>query len=503
MNIDLNILDELISSQGLKDLYTEDRILNAGSTGSLFKRSLDKSRAGTSGNEQELKDKKYYRDRTRINDRIINHLFLLDYKNHSFFSDFASKYYEACRLYLAAIILRNRQLVKEYKVVAHRGMALSIKGEFINLALLFSQSLFRFYSIIEPNKKKMIHFGSQISLFKEALDSEMLMNRYYCELSFRAVSSGESLSVDSKKICLQAESLMERHKNEKMSFSFWFDGFQILCFRKILGAEYEEAIEICENAKEFLKNRPFNSPTIEAIFSNDIIYCLECLDKLIDAKKAIEKNIELYKVDSYNWFSQSQVYYRILAKLDYYDLLLKLTSEVIGRKRLSAYKIHHQSWLIKEAYVHFLIRMNKIDEEVQKKYPLRPFRLNRFLNEVPLFSKDKRGMNIPILIVQVLFLIEQGKTDQVIDRLDALNQYSYRYLRNDETYRSNCFIKMLQKIPGAAFHPLRTQKHTEILRRKLSSKKMTITDQSHEVEIIPYEALWEMVIELLGKLKKK
>ncbi len=68
-----------------------------------------------------------------------------------------------------------------------------------------------------------------------------------------------------------------------------------------------------------------------------------------------------------------------------------------------------------------------------------------------------------IKLLQILFLLTDHKYGQIIDRIDALNQYTYRYLRKDETFRSNCFIKMLVLMTKADFHPIRTNTYTEDL----------------------------------------
>ena len=161
-------------------------------------------------------------------------------------------------------------------------------------------------------------------------------------------------------------------------------------------------------------------------------------------------------------------------------------------------KSFKEPWLIKEAYLNFLIKMKKVDPSPFK---LRSFKIGKFLNEVPTYSKDKRGYNIAIIIIQLLFFLLDHKYSKFIDRIDALNQYSYRYLRNDDTLRSNCFIKMMLKLPDTNFHPVAVQRHTKKLYKKLSQTKPDIREHSSHIEIIPYETLWEMVLELLEKQK--
>jgi len=180
----------------------------------------------------------------------------------------------------------------------------------------------------------------------------------------------------------------------------------------------------------------------------------------------------------------------------------KLLSEVISLTGFSKLEDKwRQPWMLKEAFINILIKIGKIPQVDLQEIELRNFRLNRFINDVPLYSKDKKGTNIAILVAQFIYLLAENKTDQIFERLEGLNQYCHRYLRNDHTYRSNCFIKMLLKIPTANFHPVRVRNHTQTYWKKLQNASLTISEQSYEVEIIPYEDLWELVLEILDNRK--
>ncbi|MBK8192314.1 MAG: hypothetical protein IPK76_03665 [Lewinellaceae bacterium] len=121
----------------------------------------------------------------------------------------------------------------------------------------------------------------------------------------------------------------------------------------------------------------------------------------------------------------------------------------------------------------------------------------KFLNETPVFSKDKRGMNIPILVVQLLYDVLDERFDAGIDRVEAVEKYTSRYIRRDEHFRSNCFLKMLIQMPEAAFHKEAAARKAERYLTQLGEMPLEIADQAHEIEIIPYEDLWGMILEML------
>lgn len=122
-----------------------------------------------------------------------------------------------------------------------------------------------------------------------------------------------------------------------------------------------------------------------------------------------------------------------------------------------------------------------------------------FLRSVPLFSKDKRGMNVPVLIIQMLIYISEKNYDAFIDRIDAIKKYSGRYLRMQDAYRSSCFIKMLVTISKNNFHPQAIARQALPLKEKLAKTPLDVSPQAYELEIIPYELLWDLIMKALSK----
>ena len=106
-------------------------------------------------------------------------------------------------------------------------------------------------------------------------------------------------------------------------------------------------------------------------------------------------------------------------------------------------------------------------------------------------------MNIPILVIQILMMIRQHKYSRAKDRIEAVKKYCSRYLRKDDTFRSNCFIKMLMQLPASSFHKAGVARRAEPYRKKLEQVPLNVANQTHEVEILPYEDLWEMVMDSL------
>ena len=120
------------------------------------------------------------------------------------------------------------------------------------------------------------------------------------------------------------------------------------------------------------------------------------------------------------------------------------------------------------------------------------------MNEVPIFSKDKAGTNISILIAQAIILLVEKRYEEFSKRIKALETYRYRHLnKNDMLQRGKIFIKMLELIPRADFHRERVIWRSRDMLKQLDIPPEKVSIRNSDIEVIPYEHLWEYIVDLL------
>jgi hypothetical protein len=151
-------------------------------------------------------------------------------------------------------------------------------------------------------------------------------------------------------------------------------------------------------------------------------------------------------------------------------------------------------WKIYESYSYLLAKMGKIDGLSTNK-----FKLNKFVNETRIFSKDKSGMNVAIIVLKTMYLLVERRYDQILDDVVGIERYCSRYLSNQNSLRSSNFIKMLLQIPLGQFDAILVEKRAKRYFKGLDKNPRLLHDQTYEVEIIPYETLWELALEILRK----
>ena len=155
---------------------------------------------------------------------------------------------------------------------------------------------------------------------------------------------------------------------------------------------------------------------------------------------------------------------------------------------------HMQVWKIFEAYLHLLRSTGRllIPED---DYRLRRFRIARFFNAVPDYARNKKGMNIQILIVQILHFAVQGRFGKITDRTEALERYCSRYLRNNEELRNNCFFRIVMIASQCDFKYSAVKRSTAKIYEKMTGAQAIKDARLAQDELIPYEELYEILLE--------
>jgi hypothetical protein len=254
---------------------------------------------------------------------------------------------------------------------------------------------------------------------------------------------------------------------------------------------YHKVIQLCDEAMDLFSTRIATRRVAVFLFGLHKMVANMQLGNYQMAAKFAKKFGDKLTKGSVNWLVLKAYAVVCFLHTQNYSKSNRLRLEVLKNADIKSAPDHIvELWSVCNAYVEFVHAVR--DDEYRSE-----FKVNKFLNELPVFSKDKRGLNIAILIIQFLFLLHKRKYSDLIDRADALKQYCYRYLRKDDTFRSHCFIRMLLQIPRADFNRIRTERYAEPYVKKLKSVPLRVSEQSIEVEVIPYDDLWEMTLELL------
>jgi hypothetical protein len=288
---------------------------------------------------------------------------------------------------------------------------------------------------------------------------------------------------------------LERYDTYRVHVS----GRVLLVWNALSQFDYEKVIELCDESLSFFMAKPYLARTPIGMMLHYKMLCHTQTKQYEQGRETAVLAEQYYEQGTINWFKfQESVLLLNMHTKNYqeaYGIHLQATAM---REFKSVDPRTLEVWTLYGAFLEYLALIGEVEPEEESKRS-RQFRLNKLLNEVPIFNGEKRRMNIPLLVLQILFLIHRDKYTAAVDRIEAIEKYCSRYLKKDGTYRSNCFIKMLLQIPQSAFHIEAVKRKAEKFYQRLLEQPLEITSQSWEVEIIPYEELWSFVLRSLDR----
>ena len=267
--------------------------------------------------------------------------------------------------------------------------------------------------------------------------------------------------------------------------------------------DYSKIIDICNEAEAYLRNNPIYEQRVRlaelAMVKMNAYVDLRDYD---NGFENAEKCMIYFTPGSNNWLVFLEAYFLLAMHSGNSQKAWDIYNQAVNHPRFAFSSPERQEkWKIFEAFIYYSLR-DAINKAKQSKLAHQAkFRIEKFLNEVPIASKDKRGYNVLILSIQIMFLLNRGDFEGIINRAEALKTYRSRYLKKDEDFRSNCFIKMLLIMEKKSFDYEDTKRLAQKYHEKLKNHQIEYEGTPSMLEVIPFERLWEHVLEDLKRLE--
>ena len=233
---------------------------------------------------------------------------------------------------------------------------------------------------------------------------------------------------------------------------------------------YEEAIQ-------FFKQNQLDYYS-EWKFTKDLakLYLEEKSYKIAASK--INKALLLPPEGGFNWHLSMQQ--KAILGFHTQKLGLVLSTQKKALQQASDANIIKGQWLLIGAWLAIFEKLGKIQTGTS-------FRLYRFQNEVELPPVHRPLL----LIIEGIYLLLQKQKKQFLLWKEKTATIS---IPKTHHVRTKIMLKMLYKIESCDYHPISVQRHTAPLLKKMQAIPIPV-----EVEFVPYEWLWELIMEWLRK----
>lgn len=443
---------------------------------------------------EEKISSKYRNLKHELKKRLLNTIFFIDTNADQ---ERDNVYYQCWKDWAACRILIEKSARKTAVHLAEKIIKKAIQFDFHELITSISILLRMHYALREKNKKRFEYYDGLYEYYKKEAEYKDQAHKYYMKLildyAVESVTANPKIEKDAQKYYLELAPLKSETDNTK--FHYYLYQIQLLGTMGIF--QYQKAKLICGEAIEFLNKQ---DPDFKGGIRNFLLNKLVChiqLKEFEEGKTTALQCEDFISEGDFNWFKTNEYFFMLSFHTGNYQEAYSIFNKITTHPRYKAYKILHETWSLYRIYLHFLFLLDQFTPMKSDK-SFNKIRLGKFLNDVPLFSKDKHGMNIPVLVAQMAFLILQQKYDAATERIDALNKYCDRYLKsNNPNFRCNCFIKMLLQIPVSGFHRAGVERRAKKYLKKMKTIEINFNNQAHEVEVLPFETMWAFILDAL------
>lgn len=443
----------------------------------------------------------YRKLKSRFLKRLLNTLFFLDLNGANKGDKYRYCHYSCTKALMHAKLLRFFGGFGAASKVLKLKYADAKNYVFYDLLSEYSLFLLQYYGMT-GNIKELKAEKENYIIYKEFADSESRCRLAYYSSIVELVKSG---TASDEALVLMENGIKELEKESKLyptPINIWHTQLlKFLYYEAIF--DYDKLLLECEKSTKILEGSKFFNQSKKGVITlKKLTACLN-LRQYEQGVNLYYRSANVWQKGSHNWFVINRFGSLLALHCDDRAMAYNLYNSVAkqGNRRFMTKPIK-EYWAIFGAYCHFLLKIHGEDFEYSELESLNQFRLFKFLNEVPIYSRDKSGYNISLLVIQYVFSLLNYDYSSIIQKIDSLKVYRSRYLKNQIFKRAYTFIGMLLKLEKCGFDLQKVRKSCSKDLQLLITNKTGGGEDSenwpvHEWEIIPFERLWVYILKIL------
>jgi tetratricopeptide (TPR) repeat protein len=503
-----DLIKKLISRRNpvhnqLKDEKTATGRLMSGILAEQFE--SDKQAAKIIHTESESDAKRiasYRKTKYQLVNRLVSTLFSLNICNRTY-SEYLVNAYSAKKELVATEMLLWFQSHKAMRLLVGRILK---KARYYHLTRekLRCLEILRYHATLVGTQEDCLAYTQQVEVALKELNAEIrsanIKTVVRAQLTEQISFSPESLD----------ELLKKANELEGMAKQFELRTIWLNCatcsglvYRH--AGQFDRALVLYERCFEFFHSN--SHLTTGSKVSQICFYAVRCcmiLRNFDRASQFAEEGLKHQEIGSSNWFSHISLHSLLACHKGDWRVASEFFCWAVQHPKFHKEVYRIELWSIIEGYLRFFAGKSEwlpLNITVHGQQ----FQLHHLLEEITEGRQDKAGLNIAILIFQVLHRLKERQFDLLESRIKALNNYLYKYLRKDNTgrfYRTETLIHMFATMLNCRYEAKLTQTKTSAEFQQLLGHQQPDTVGGQQIEeIVPYEHIWERVLQELQQIE--
>lgn len=445
-------------------------------------------------------DIRYATVKTRLRRKALNSLILLNPIARGF-SMYTHAQYQCHK---GVFIVQTLLLLGARRTAVRYGQYYLRKCQDLELTSLSLElmNLLRLDSSLRGDQMKFEKYTNSIRDAQETLLAESEAWQYCGRLDLNLVRSAHpgELSHLSK----EYEERLDHLSHSVNSFAFALNRFRVQYYSCLFQGNFRRIFELSDKMLKFLGERPYmeNNMVISEIAYKKLGACLH-LRAYDDGREAAEAGLKLLKEGSNNWFYFLQQYLLLSLHTFHFEKSAEIVSLVINHPRFSGLpSALQEGWRLNQLYVNYAFEISE-DKLVAGLTAKSKDPLQKLLELAPTLSQDKQGHKVSLLILHILYLLEIGDFNGIIDRMEALKLYRARYLKTAQFPKTAAFFKLLSIMENNSFSYKLVKEKSEKTYEQLIASSENQEEINEGLQILPYDWLWQKILERLKEYELK
>lgn len=262
--------------------------------------------------------------------------------------------------------------------------------------------------------------------------------------------------------------------------------------------KYIPTLAACEEAIAFFKQKPYLSRLLFKSFYLQAIVCHTYLRDFEGGYKKVQEAIPFFDEGTLGWFKMRGTAFQLCIHSKEYQKAYEIMHDTMQSKNYDLMPPNiKQWWMLQDGYLFILSKFGKLALNPDDK---QEFRFFSFVNNIPIWSGDKKGLNFSIHVLYLTHLMLQNneKSFQTyIDRLEPMQTYARRYTGDDEMHRSRLMVRIFDRIAANNFNKrkYRKDKSLQSALYHLINEPYDLTDSNLDVEPVPFQDICEYLFD--------
>lgn len=432
----------------------------------------------------------------RLSEKLGNLVLLVNPKRYGW-TPYKKKFFECYKSFLIGKFLRYLNFKEGSIVFAKRAFKISRDYQFYDIHSSIASTLADLNSVEGDIKAYKYYKNSSLDAIQK-WSAEQEIKFHYLDVATELIRTSKLTDKFEQRIVDYLEKARHYYQTHQTYLLYlYLVRFEALYWE--IKYEFNKVLDTWEAFDQYINDNPrfYNASQIAESFLKRMSACLN-LRNYEQGEKYGQQANEKFKEGKLNWFIFNEYYLILMMHKGDYESAYTILNKVMKHSLFDHLPvINKERWLLFNGFINF-VKEAGLDPTFSEKYNGKTtFKINKLINQLPTQSNDKYGVNTLIHILKYLFLLNRNDFEELENLQEPLRQYRYRYLRFKNNQKMNLFVKMLLKVPNKSFSASKVQSATQKDYEKLVGTNFRYQGGYEDLEVIPYERLWDWILSKL------